>query len=111
TFITIGSENCTSSTPSPTPTPSPTSTSTPTATPTLTATPTPTSTATPTATATSTPTPTPTPGTACQRLLTIDHTKVPSTQSNFTSLVSATDPPRKTVSNGRHVTNATGSAS
>src|SRR5258705_13735912 len=30
--------------------------------------------------------------TACQRSMTIDHTKVPSTQSNFTVLVSLTDP-------------------
>src|SRR5207244_8901615 len=57
-----------------------------------------------------TPTPTPTPGptTACQRTLTIDHTKVPSTQSNFTVLVNLTDPALKTVANGGHVANANG---
>ena len=56
-----------------------------------------------------TPTPTPTPSNAsCQRSLTIDHTKVPSTQSNFTVLVSLTDPALKTVANGGHVVNANG---
>src|SRR4029079_19487769 len=55
-----------------------------------------------------TPTPTPTPATACQRPMTIDHTKVPSTQSNFTVLVSLTDPALKTVANGGHVANANG---
>src|SRR5206468_5531192 len=45
--------------------------------------------------ATVTPTPTPGPRTACQRTLTVDHTKVPSTQSNFTVLVSLTDPALK----------------
>ena len=88
-------------TPTPTPTPPP---------------PTPTPTATPTtyshtycqlATPTATPTPTP-PTTACQRPLTVDHTKVPSTQSNFTVLVSLTDPALKTVANGGHVVNANG---
>ena len=54
------------------------------------------------------PTPTPTPATACQRSMTIDHTKVPSTQSNFTVLVSLTDPALKTVANGGHVANANG---
>ena len=49
-----------------------------------------------------------TPPTACQRTLTIDHTKVPSTQSNFTVLVSVTDPALKTVANGGHVVNANG---
>src|SRR5207247_2325950 len=68
-----------------TPTPTPTATPTPTPPP-----PTPTPTSTPTATPTATPTPGPT--TACQRSMTIDHTKVPSTQSNFTVLVSITDP-------------------
>src|SRR5262249_4317866 len=68
-----------------TPTPTPTPTATPTATltptpppPTPTPTATATATATSTATPTSTPTPTPTPATACQRSMTIDHTKVPS---------------------------------
>jgi hypothetical protein len=45
---------------------------------------------------------------ACQRPLTIDHTKVPSTQSNFTVLVSLTDPALKTIANGGHVANANG---
>src|SRR5262245_38819098 len=76
--------------PPPTPTPTPTP---PPPTPTPTATPPP---PTPTPTATPTPTPTPPPGTACQRPMTIDHTKVPSTQSNFTVLVSVTDPALKT---------------
>ena len=49
-----------------------------------------------------------TPTTACQRSLTIDHTKVPGTQSNFTVLVSVTDPALKTVANGGHVANANG---
>ena len=50
-----------------------------------------------------------TPSTAsCKRSLTIDHTKVPSTQSNFTVLVSLTDPALKTVANGGHVVNANG---
>ena len=40
--------------------------------------------------------------------MTIDHTKVPSTQSNFTVLVSVTDPALKTVANGGHVANANG---
>ena len=40
--------------------------------------------------------------------MTIDHTKVPSTQSNFTVLVSLTDPALKTVANGGHVANANG---
>jgi Concanavalin A-like lectin/glucanases superfamily/Domain of unknown function (DUF2341) len=40
--------------------------------------------------------------------MTIDHTKVPSTQSNFTVLVSVTDPALKTVTNGGHVVNASG---
>ena len=44
-----------------------------------------------------TPTPTPTPATACQWPMTIDHTKVPSTQSNFTVLVSLTDPRSRCV--------------
>src|SRR5947208_3458891 len=99
-------------TPTPTPTPIPTSTPTPTpppTTPTPTGTPTPTPTAPPpTPTPTSTPTATPTPATACQRSVTIDHTKVPSTQSNFTVLVSVTDPALKTVANGGHVANANG---
>src|SRR5439155_3519490 len=85
--------------PTPTPTPPP---PTPTATPTSTPTPT------PTPTPTSTPTPTPTPATGCQRSMTIDHTKVPSTQSNYTVLVSVTDPALKTVANGGHVANANG---
>src|SRR5438034_359618 len=116
TFITIGNESC--STPTPTPTPTPTATPTPTPppptpTPTATTTPTPTPTPTPTATPIATPTPTPTttptptpPTTACQRTLTVDHAKVPSTQSNFTVLVSLTDPALKTVANGGHVANA-----
>ena len=114
TFITIGSESC------PTPTPTPTPTGTPIVTPTP-----PPPTPTPTATTTPTPTPTPRqlqhqprllhrhlrhagPTVACQRTLTIDHTKVPSTQSNFTVLVSLTDPALKTVANGGHVANANG---
>src|SRR5262249_18698205 len=52
-------------------------------------------------------TPTPTPS-LCQRSITIDHTKVPSTQSNFTVLVSVTDPTLKTVANGGHVANPNG---
>src|SRR5205814_4920131 len=108
----------------PTGTPTPTPTATPTATPTPTVTPTPpppTPTPTPIPTSTPTPTPTPppptptptatptsTPGAACRRSLTIDHTKVPSTQSNFTVLVSVTDPALKTVANGGHVANANG---
>jgi len=40
--------------------------------------------------------------------MTIDHTKVPSTQSNFTVLVSLTDPALKTIANGGHVANANG---
>ena len=40
--------------------------------------------------------------------MTIDHTKVSSTQSDFTVLVSVTDPALKTVSNGGHVVNANG---
>ena len=101
-------------TPTPTPTPTPTAPP-PTATPTPTPpppTPTPTATTTPTPpppTPTPTPTPTATPSTAsCKRSLTIDHTKVPSTQSNFTVLVSLTDPALKTVANGGHVANANG---
>ena len=116
TFITMGSESCTTSTPTPTPTGTPIATPTPTPpppTPTSTPpppTPTPTATPTSTPTPTATPTATPTPGptTACQRSLTIDHTKVPSTQSNFTALVSLTDPALKTVANGGHVANANG---
>jgi concanavalin A-like lectin/glucanase superfamily protein/uncharacterized protein DUF2341 len=98
-------------TPTPTPTATPTVTPTPIATPTSTATPTPTPTPTtppPTPTSTPTATPTPTPITACERSMTIDHTKVPSTQSNFTVLVSVTDPALKTVANGGHVANANG---
>src|SRR5207237_9106810 len=75
---------------------------------TATTTPTPTATPTATATPTSTPTPAPTPTTACERSMTIDHTKVPSTQSNFTVLISVTDPALKTVANGGHVANANG---
>ena len=80
-------------TPTPTPTPTPTATPTPTPTP-------PPPTPTPTATtdtnsygngnADSDPYAYTTPATACQRSITIDHTKVPSTQSNFTVLVSVT---------------------
>ena len=44
----------------------------------------------------------------CKRQMTIDHTKVPSTQSNFTVLVSLTDPALKTIANGGHVANANG---
>src|SRR5205823_10016443 len=85
TFITIGSESCATATPSPTPTSTPSPTPTPTTTPTPTPTPIPTSTPTPTPTPppptpTPTATPTSTPGAACRRSLTIDHTKVPSTQ-------------------------------
>ena len=47
-------------------------------------------------------------GNACQRQMSIDHTKVPSTQSNFTVLVSLTDPALKTIANGGHVANANG---
>jgi hypothetical protein len=89
----------------PTPTATPTSTAAPTPTPTATTTPIPTATPTPTRT----PTPTATPSTAsCKRPLTIDHTKVPITQSNFPVLVSLTDPALKTVANGGHVANANG---
>ena len=125
TFITIGSESCPTVTPTPTPTGTPIATPTPTPppptptptppppTPTPTPTPppptpTPTPTTTPTPTPTPTATPTPGPTAACQRSLTIDHTKVPSTQSNFTALVSLTDPALKTVANGGHVANANG---
>ena len=119
TFITMGSENCGTPTPTPTPTATPIVTPTPTP-PHTNANSTPTTTPTPTAlhddpTPTqpqprhlrTPPTPTP-PATACQRSLTIDHTKVPSTQSNFTVLVSLTDPALKTVANGGHVANANG---
>jgi hypothetical protein len=100
-------------TPTPTPTPTATPAATPTATPTPPPpTPTPTATTTPTPpspTPTPTPTSTATPSTAsCKRSLTIDHTKVPSTQSNFTVLVSLADPALKTVANGGHVVNANG---
>ena len=40
--------------------------------------------------------------------MTINHTKAPSTQSNFTVLVSVTDPALKTLANGGHVANANG---
>jgi len=40
--------------------------------------------------------------------MTVNHTLVPSTQSNFTVLVSVTDPALKTVANGGHVANANG---
>src|SRR5262249_49179382 len=99
-------------TPTPTPTPTAPPTATPTSTPTPTPASTPTPTSTPTATATPTPTPTatatPTPRLGCQRSMTINHTKVPSTQSNFTVLVSVTDPALKTVANGGHVANPNG---
>ena len=97
-------------TPTPTPTAIPTPTPSATRTPTPTPTPTPSATQTPTPTATRTPTPTPTspPGNTCHRQMTIDHTKVPSTQSNFTVLVSVTDPALKTLANGGHVANANG---
>src|SRR4030095_9641402 len=97
-----------------TPTPTPTDTPTPSATPTAPPPPpppppTPTATPTPTPTATPTPTPTATPsGNACQRQMTVNHTLVPSTQTNFTVLVSVTDPALKTVANGGHVANANG---
>jgi hypothetical protein len=55
-----------------------------------------------------TPTPTPTPATSCQRSMTINHLKVPSTQSNFTVLVNVTDPALKTLANGGHVVNVNG---
>jgi cell division septation protein DedD len=112
TFIAMGSESCSSATPTPTATPR--ATVTPTPTPTSTATPpppTPTPTATATATPIATPTPTPTaspPGNRCRRQMTINHTNVSSTQSNFTVLVSVTDPALKTIANGGHVANANG---
>jgi Concanavalin A-like lectin/glucanases superfamily/Domain of unknown function (DUF2341) len=40
--------------------------------------------------------------------MTVNHTLVPSTQTNFTVLVSVTDPALKTVANGGHVANANG---
>jgi len=40
--------------------------------------------------------------------MTVNHTLVPGTQSNFTVLVSVTDPALKTVANGGHVANANG---
>src|SRR5207244_10438530 len=86
----------------PTPTPPP-----PTPTPTATPAPTPTAPP-PTPTPTSTPTATTTPATARQRSITLDHTKVPSTQSNFTVMVNVTDPALKTVANGGHVANTNG---
>src|SRR6201999_2727578 len=100
-------------TPTPTPSATPTPVATPTPTrrpPTPTPTPTPTATPTPTPTPTATPTstPTPTPVRGCKRSMTIDHTKVPSPQSNFTVLVSLTDPALKTIANGGHVANANG---
>ena len=96
-------------TPTPTPTPTPTATRTPTPTPPP-PTPTPTATATATATATPTATPTPTspPGNTCQRQMTVNHTLVPSTQSNFTVVVNVTDVALKTIANGGHVANANG---
>lgn len=39
------------------------------------------------------------------RTLTVDHTKVPSTQSDFPVLLSVTDPTFKTIANGGHVDN------
>jgi hypothetical protein len=98
-------------TPTPTPTATPTPTPpppTPTPTPTPTATPTATATATATATPTATPTASPTLGNACHRQMTVNHTLVPSTQSNFTVLVNVTDATLKTVSNGGHVANSNG---
>ncbi|PYK65184.1 MAG: hypothetical protein DME50_09565, partial [Verrucomicrobia bacterium] len=96
-------------TPTPTPTATPTPTPTPTPRPTPTPTPTPTSTPTPTPTATPIPTPTATPsGNTCQRQMTVNHTFVPSTQSNFAVLVSVTDATLRTVSNGGHVANPNG---
>src|SRR5439155_9565481 len=72
-------------------------------------TPTPTATPTPTPTATPIPTPTATPsGNTCQRQMTVNHTLVPSTQSNFAVLVSVTDATLRTVSNGGHVANPNG---
>ncbi len=70
----------------------------------------PTPTAAPTATATVTVTPTATPDVpaTCTRTMTVDHTKVPSTQTNFTVLVSVTDDALRTVGNGGHVQNANG---
>ena len=58
----------------------------------------------------SSPTPTPTspPGNTCHRQMTVHHTLVPSTQSDFTVLVSVTDAALKTVSNGGHVANVNG---
>src|SRR5207302_9277285 len=70
--------------------------------------PTATATATATATPTATPTASPTPGNACHRQMTVNHTLVPSAQSNFTVLVSVTDATLKTVANGGHVANANG---
>jgi hypothetical protein len=40
--------------------------------------------------------------------MTVNHTLVPSTQSNFTVLVSVTDPALKTLANGGHVANVNG---
>ena len=61
-----------------------------------------------TATPTATPTASPTPGNACYRQMTVNHTLVPSTQSNFTVLVSVTDATLRTISNGGHVANSNG---
>lgn len=68
------------------------------------ATPTPT----PTVTPTPTPTPVPTPFAGCKRTLTIDRTKVPTDQTNFTVLVNVTDPTLRTVALGGKVANASG---
>src|SRR4029077_3486466 len=95
-----------SATPTVTPTstpPPPTPPPTPTPTATATATKTPIHTATPTQTPTGSPS-----GNACQRQMTVNHTLVPSTQSNFTVLVSVTDPALKTLANGGHVANVNG---
>ena len=40
--------------------------------------------------------------------MTVNHNFVPSTQSNFTVLVSVTDATLRTISNGGHVANANG---
>src|SRR5438093_1177144 len=98
-----------------TPTPTPTPTTTPVATPTATPTPSP---PTPTPSATTTPippspTPTPTstatpPAASCQRSLTIDHTKVPSTQSNFKGVWHMADNAANTTIRESTVTGANG---
>ncbi len=48
------------------------------------------------------------PRSGLNRAFTIDHTKVPTTQTDFTVLVSVTDPTLKTAANGGHVQNSQG---